>query len=132
MKLRATILLLLVGWLLVSQDCQAALDFPGTTFADYAKAYDKSAEGARMMTFKELSNSGTFIGYIVGINAALSAVNSVPSTSRGNKKLYKLPDNAKAQQMFAVVSKYIKEHPDMLHFPASVIVVNALKDAFPP
>lgn len=42
-----------------------------------------------------------------------------------------LPDGARSKQLSLVVSKYLKEHPENLHFRASSLVSEALFTAFP-
>lgn len=46
-------------------------------------------------------------------------------------RLYSLPTNATKGQIIAVVSQYLKNHPEKWSDPAADLVVRALKEAFP-
>lgn len=43
-----------------------------------------------------------------------------------------IPDGVKGQQLFAVVDKYLATNPGRLHYPAVVLVMEAMNEAFPP
>jgi len=45
--------------------------------------------------------------------------------------LWCLPDNVDTSQLIRVVTKYLQEHPESLHFAASSMVLSALELAFP-
>lgn len=45
--------------------------------------------------------------------------------------LYNVPANANIRQISTVVSKYLKSHPKEWSKPAALLVVRALKEAFP-
>jgi hypothetical protein len=45
--------------------------------------------------------------------------------------LYNIPGGVNAAQIIAVVSKYLKNHPEEWNKPAAELVVKALKEAFP-
>jgi Rap1a immunity proteins len=42
-----------------------------------------------------------------------------------------LPDNATLLQLARVLVKWLREHPERLHEPKSVLTTAALRDAFP-
>src|SRR5262249_27028696 len=69
-------------------------------------------------------------GYIAGIHDAtmFAAVNVNAKTSRVP---YCLPTGVEMSQMIRVVKKSLEDNPAQLHLPSSVLVVRALKDAFP-
>lgn len=64
--------------------------------------------------------------YIVGVLDAQE-----DSIQSGGVRAICLPDGVKSKQLSLVVSKYLKEHPENLHFRASSLVSEALFVAFP-
>ena len=48
------------------------------------------------------------------------------------KPLIETPVEAKQDQLIAVVLKYLNDHPNEHHKPAALLVILALKQAFPP
>jgi hypothetical protein len=63
-------------------------------------------------------NVGTYEGYVLGV---FDVVEQSICT----------PDNIKAGQLFAVVAKYLNEHPEQWSFAADTLVFKALSSAFP-
>jgi hypothetical protein len=63
-------------------------------------------------------NSGLFVGFVDGVH---DATHSKYSLHRG----------VTVGQLCAVVSKYLKEHPERWSEPASLLVIDALEKAFP-
>jgi hypothetical protein len=45
--------------------------------------------------------------------------------------LYNIPENTTIGQIGAVVSKYLKDHPEKWGEPASDLIIKALQEAFP-
>lgn len=43
-----------------------------------------------------------------------------------------IPDGVMAQQLFAIVDKYLATNPARLHYSAAVLVMEAMNEAFPP
>ena len=53
-------------------------------------------------------------------------------TLRDAKPILDIPKDVKQEQIRAVVTKYLKDHPEELHKPAGLLVIFALSKAFPP
>jgi|HubBroStandDraft_1064217.scaffolds.fasta_scaffold72274_1 hypothetical protein len=51
---------------------------------------------------------------------------------RGVKPIFEVPQEAKQDQLKAVVVKYLNDHPEELHKPAGMLVILALGKAFAP
>ena len=81
---------------------------------------DQLVEGAR--------NVGLCGGYIAGVNDAAVRYGSGMNPT---KRLYCIPPKADMDQLIRVVRKSLEDNPSQLHFPSSVLVVGALKNAFP-
>jgi hypothetical protein len=45
---------------------------------------------------------------------------------------YDCPSGVTMGQVYAVVAKYLKEHPEKLHQPSAMLVIDALAESFPP
>jgi Rap1a immunity proteins len=67
-------------------------------------------------------------GYIAGVNDATIAYGS---GMNGTKRIYCVPPEADMDQLIRVVRKSLDDNPSQLHLPSSVLVVTALKTAFP-
>ena len=65
-------------------------------------------------------HTGFCVGYIVGIAETVDV------------KWWSPPETLKERQLVAVVKKYIDDHPEKWDQPASMLVRNALIEAFPP
>lgn len=78
--------------------------------ADKASSQDKSAN---------YSSAHEYMGFVTGVCDATSGF------------LFSLPPGATRGQINAVVSKYLKAHPEEWSAPAAFLVINALKEAFP-
>jgi len=62
---------------------------------------------------------GVFMGYVAGVADSL------------NQTGFYIPESAKADQLAAVVRKYLEDHPERWHFTASSLVADALMQSFP-
>jgi hypothetical protein len=63
--------------------------------------------------------AGDFMGYVGGVADVTGGV------------LWCAPSNVQFGQLPSIVSKYLNNHPEIWHKPAHVLVINALRDAFP-
>ena len=68
-------------------------------------------------------SNGVCYGYVMGVTDLLLWVNT-------NLKLC-APSEATGGQVVAIVRKFLKEHPEMLHEDADFLVMSALQEAFP-
>lgn len=67
--------------------------------------------------------SGFCYGYVTGIATTLTWA------SEENKIC--TPENVTNEQIASIIRKYLKEHPEMLHESADLLVIIALRRAFP-
>ena len=63
---------------------------------------------------------GTYFGFIAGV-----------TESTFNTGLYCPPNNIENEQNYAIVANYLKKHPEKWTQPAVIIVLQAMKEAFP-
>ena len=86
-------------------------------------------DGSKLLQLCESDSAGecgACVGYIVGIvdsHDTMVKVTEVP--------MFCQPENATAGQLVKVVTKYLNEHPEDLHYSASSEVYGALMEAFP-
>jgi hypothetical protein len=71
---------------------------------------------------------GMCSGYIAGVNDAAIGYGSQMNSM---KRLYCIPPKAGLDQLIRVVRKSLEDNPSQLHLPSSVLVIRALKNAFP-
>jgi hypothetical protein len=76
----------------------------------------KSSSGDRKLDFQTAS---AFLGYVMGIADSLNGI------------MWNLPKNATVKQILSVVGKYLEANPEKWNQAACVLVVEALKSAFP-
>lgn len=62
--------------------------------------------------------SGFYMGYVAGVYDAM-------------RDFFDAPENVTVGQICAIVGKYLKEHPEKWTLPASVLIKDALRKAFP-
>jgi len=83
----------------------------------------------RLCKTPEGTNQAEFCsGFILGIR------DGVPLTTnlRNAAPIFEEPSEAKQDQLKAVVVKYLNDHPEEHHKPAGLLVLFALRKAFPP
>jgi Rap1a immunity proteins len=88
--------------------------------------------GTQLSTFCNRSDSTMEFqfcdAFIVGVrDGVVLAV-----TLRDAKPILDIPKDVTQEQIRAVVTKYLKDHPEELHKPAGLLVIFALSKAFPP
>jgi len=62
---------------------------------------------------------GQYTGFVIGV------------ADLGDSVFFDMPTGTTAGQIYAVVAKYLKDHPEQWAKPAHELVVNALAEAFP-
>jgi hypothetical protein len=86
----------------------------GNDLAKRMRAYDAQ----RFQTVEEKLRAAFYFGFVIGV------FDSNSMNFNANIKI-------KPHQIGVIVSKYLKEHPERWHEPAYLIVIDALKQAFP-
>jgi hypothetical protein len=87
----------------------------GNDLVEYMREYEKIERGD---TSAMLSLASRYTGYVTGVYDA-------------TRFQYSYPPNVTRGQLCAIVAKYLKEHPERWNQPASDLVIEALKQAFP-
>jgi hypothetical protein len=116
MKTKKSILALVVLLVLVFMQGQAGADsYTGNMLVKQMLEYEK-ADGNMI---SNLYSVGYYAGYISGVSSAQ------------NRILFEFPEGVNMGQICAVVSKYLKNHPEIWNKSAIDLVVDALMEAFP-
>ena len=68
---------------------------------------------------RDYLSASRFTGYVTGVADALDTI------------MFDIPEGTTKDQIVAIVGKYLEANPDKWQFGGSVLVVNALKGAFP-
>ncbi len=68
---------------------------------------------------KDYVSASHFMGYVTGVADALDTI------------MFDIPVGTKKDQIMAIVGKYLENNPDKWRLNGNVLVVNALKAAFP-
>ncbi len=66
--------------------------------------------------------------YITGFQAGINAARVMKETTNSS---ICLPDGFSGQQAVLIVEKFMKDHPEMLHYDQTIVVSMALVQAFP-
>jgi hypothetical protein len=89
--------------------------FLGNELVELMREYDKNETGASGVNYLKLGEYG---GYVMGVcDATTEPFNAPTSVTKG--------------QICAVVSKYLKNHPERWSEPAAFLVIKVLQEAFP-
>jgi hypothetical protein len=107
------ILMLLV--LMIFAECSYAGFTSGNDLAKWMVEYEKSDNDNTISMYA----AGQYDGYLMGI------------ADITNRISWCNPGNVTHGQMFKIVSKYLHNNPEKLHFDAYSLVTQALKEAFP-
>jgi hypothetical protein len=103
---------------------KAEVFIDGNTLVEWMRGYDTNlktkgrclANDAKCL--ESMVDAHNFFGYVLGVHDAT------------NWK-YSTPDGVMDNQLCAVVSKYLKAHPERWSYSAYSLVIDALKEAFP-
>jgi Rap1a immunity proteins len=112
MKIRV---LALAAGLLVATTAQA---MKGEEFARLLGAWNRVNEQKSTNRDDELGASA-FTGYVRGVEDAMNGFRFCISAK------------ATSKEQVALITKYVKEHPEELHNSATTLIVQALQPAFP-
>ncbi|MCG6533887.1 MAG: hypothetical protein L7F78_04190 [Syntrophales bacterium LBB04] len=88
----------------------------GYKLVELMRADEKVDTGSA--TGADTYESGRYCGYILGVCDAMA-------------RAYDAPNNANVGQIVAVVTKYVRDHPEKWNEPAADLVIKALQEAFP-
>jgi hypothetical protein len=99
----------------------------GNDLIPFMKEWDKKDSG--VTTGLNYSSIGTYYGFIIGVYDTISNTDVCNKITKAPR--WGLPDGTTSMQLVAVVSKYLKSHPEKWSDPATVLVINALTEAFP-
>ena len=83
-------------------------------------------EGNELLAWCEADNDAC-PGYIMGIDDSHTAYLQVDSM----EPKFCIPEGVRANQLVKIAVKFLNDHPEDLHYPASIQVITALFEAFP-
>lgn len=125
MKMHSVLLMVAMALTFVTKESHA--DFiNGGELAAWARSYDK-LESKQTTSKAEFRDSMAFVGYIDGTIDTFAVFAVV---NKGNPK-YRLPPGTSRTQLAAVISKYLRNHPEKWNNPAPIMVIDALIKSFP-
>jgi hypothetical protein len=119
---------LLMSGCLVAQD-----DWKG----DGSNLLTRCSLAVRVFDGEKLSSAdavdGSFcMGYISGIHDMDYAVQMLEENEKITLMKHAcIPSNVSTAQVMRVVVKYLRDNPERLHMPASVLVTDAIRSSFP-
>jgi len=93
--------------------------YTGNELLDRCEAYLSDTGSA--------AKGNTCFGYLAGI---ADAHDDFVAGGLHGKEWCK-PENMKGKQLVRIVTKYLQEHPENLHYTAASLVANAFRKAFP-
>ena len=100
----------------------------GNKLQEYCDASSRMTEGRQ--SHGDEHKAGFCLGYIAAVGD-LDFLWRVLEKEKHSGFHTRLPAHATLGQTQQVVSKWMKDHPEKLHEPASTIVLRALSEAFP-
>jgi hypothetical protein len=130
MRLILVLLILLTPqFALAQQD-----DFTGQAFLSRCSLYvemvnneNAFVKSADVEEWTKVTSCAHFVtGVLTGFNVATTTYNLE------NQKTFCLPDTVKVEQAIRVFVKYLESNPNLLHFSASLLLVDSMTEAFPP
>lgn len=101
--------------LMMFAECSYAVFRNGNELAKEMVEYEKSDNDNTVEWYR----SGEYSGYVTGVADSTNSISWCP------------PRNVIASQIIKVVSKYLNNNPESLHFSAKSLVEEALKESFP-
>ena len=66
-------------------------------------------------------------GHIIGISSYNEYLNAVDA----KRRVFCVPGSVTLNQNIRVVMKYLNEHPERLHFPDTLLIIEAFRESFP-
>lgn len=90
------------------------------------KAYER-VQGNGAPDKADIATSGVYMGYVRGICDTLTNVDALSGVSRP----FEIPPAVSMAKVYAVVGKYLDDHPELWSSPAIWLVMQALENAYP-
>jgi len=112
----------------------ASAQVTGQALHDEWQSYEKFDRNDPSISSSDYFGAGAYMGYVRGCLDSKDPYFIVFTglTGASPKDLWELPKDSTAKQMFAVVGRYLDDHPEQWSSPASIVVVTAVVAAFPP
>lgn len=111
------IMILVFSGFFYSMDAGAAPFTSGTELVDHMKENDKAVAGKKEVDWLK---TGLYLGFIGGVYDACDGAFFCAG-----------PSDPTQGEIVSAVSKYLKDHPERWNEPAVVLIVDALKAAYP-
>jgi hypothetical protein len=124
-----SVVFLLVSGYLVAQDF--AWNGEGSDLLTKCSLAVRAFDGEKLSSLD--ADEGTFcVGYILGSHDTDFMVQMLEEHEKITLMKHACPpSNASTAQMVRVVVKYLRDNPERLHMPASVLVTDAVRSSFP-
>jgi hypothetical protein len=106
-------------------------EFPETSGNAFARLCSSIEKDTR--TESEIGHMRSCVGYVRGFTDGIEFGSSYVE-DKVNKQVPHLfcePDGAENGQIIRIILKYIRDNPTEAHLPTSLLIVDALKKAFP-
>jgi hypothetical protein len=114
--MRKSFLIISIFILTISPILNAQFYYDGNDLLKRINGYERRNSDPSIENIKDFYH---FLGYVAGVYDSWHMT-------------LKVPNNFQIGQALAIVAKYVKEHPERLHEPASTLVRDAIKSAFDP
>jgi hypothetical protein len=123
-----SVVFLLISGCLVAQD-----DWKGDGNSLLRKcSLDVRALDGEKLSSADIAEGAFCVGYISGIHDADYMVQMLEEHEKTTLMKHGCPpSNASTEQVVRVVVKYLRDNPERLHMPASVLVTDAVRSSFP-
>lgn len=140
MKIASVVLLMILCGSSLAQDTQTkvSVNFRAGFFEQLVEVCRAGNEvthnvGSNMPMkdlLEDFKKAGTCMGFIQGV-LDYDTIATTDENGHPAGRHFCVPAEASETQLAKVVAKYGDDHPQQLHLPAAVVVLLAMKDAFP-
>lgn len=101
----------------------------GNDLMEEWKAYQKIDQGK--VRAVDNFDSGRFMGYVTGVLDLYEGVDLILYIKKLGSSTFEVPNGVPLGQICRIVGKYLNDHPERLHESGAVLILSALKEAFP-